>query len=260
MNIEERKKVEASFHDQRAIDRLQKGSGEFEAIYANKKYYTITRAHRIRIDRWIASYCRGAVVLDYCCGEGETTAKLCQPGATVFGVDISAESLVVARRTCAHIANPPNFVVGDAEALAFPDSYFDAILVSGCLHHLDLEKAYRELHRVLKPNGRIMCNEAMAHNPIFHFYRKLTPKLRTPWEVPHILRMRDIRKADNFFEGNDVHFHYLFSLFAVPFRRTRFFLPMLNVLELVDRIALSIPGFRLMAWQTTFELSRPKGK
>jgi len=258
--MENRKQVEASFHDQRAKDRLQRERGDFEAIYSNKKYYAITRTHRLRIDKWIVDYCKDSVVLDYCCGEGESTAKLCQPGAAVFGVDISAESLLIARRACSHLPKPPTFVVGDAEALAFPDNYFDAILVSGCLHHLDLDKAYRELHRVLKPTGRIMCNEALAHNPIFHLYRKMTPKLRTPWEVPHILRMRGIRRANDYFDANDIQFHYLFSLLAVPFRRTRIFNSLLRAFELADHVTLSIPGLRLMAWQTTFELSQPKGK
>lgn len=258
--MEDRKQIEASFHDQRAKDRLQKSQQEFQATYSNKKYYSITRAHRQRVDSWIAQYCPNAVVLDYCCGEGENTPKLCLPGARVFGVDISAGSLAIAEKAAAHLANRPTFKTGDAEALEFPASHFDVILVSGCLHHLDLDRAYRELARVLKPDGHIMCIEALAHNPLIHLYRRMTPHLRTPWEVPHILRLKDIRKANQFFEANDVQFHYLVSLFAVPFRSTRLFRPLLAMLEWIDRIILSIPGVQLMAWQTTFELSKPKGK
>jgi len=148
----------------------------------------------------------------------------------------------------------------DAENLSFPDNTFDVIYAAGCLHHVDLDRTFKELHRVLKPEGRIMCNEALAHNPVFHLYRKLTPKLRTPWEVPHILHVSDIMKADRYFSKIDVRFHYLTCLLAVPFRRTPVFNAVLTVLEKIDGMLLSVPGLRRLAWQSTFELSRPRCK
>jgi ubiquinone/menaquinone biosynthesis C-methylase UbiE len=42
----------------------------------------------------------------------------------------------------------------DAESLPFPDSSFDLVLGHAVLHHLpDLEKAFGEFHRVLRPGG-----------------------------------------------------------------------------------------------------------
>ena len=59
--------------------------------------------------------------------------------------------------------------------LPFADGEFDFVCCSGVLHHLDLQQAYPQLARVLKPNGRILCLEAIGHNPIIrlHLHRRL---------------------------------------------------------------------------------------
>jgi ubiquinone/menaquinone biosynthesis C-methylase UbiE len=45
----------------------------------------------------------------------------------------------------------------DAESLPFPDSSFDLVLGHAVLHHLpDLERAFGEFHRVLRPGGWIV--------------------------------------------------------------------------------------------------------
>src|SRR5690242_5057299 len=44
----------------------------------------------------------------------------------------------------------------DAESLPFPDESFDLVVGHAVLHHLpDLERAFAEFHRVLRPGGRI---------------------------------------------------------------------------------------------------------
>jgi ubiquinone/menaquinone biosynthesis C-methylase UbiE len=45
----------------------------------------------------------------------------------------------------------------DAESLSFADDSFDLVLGHAVLHHLpDLERAFREFHRVLKPGGYVV--------------------------------------------------------------------------------------------------------
>ncbi len=81
----------------------------------------------------------------------------------------------------------------------FTDTHFDLIVESCVLHHLDLERAYRELARILKSTGEIICLEALRHNVFIHLYRKLTPRLRTAWETDPILGRTEIRMAEKYF-------------------------------------------------------------
>ncbi len=52
----------------------------------------------------------------------------------------------------------------DAESLPFRDQSFDLVLGHAVLHHLpDLERAFSEFHRVLKPGGRIVFAGEPSH-------------------------------------------------------------------------------------------------
>jgi SAM-dependent methyltransferase len=147
----------------------------------------------------------------------------------------------------------------DAEATTFPNDFFDIVVITGVLHHLDLDKAYAELARILKPAGEIICTEALRHNVLFHTYRKLTPHLRSEWEVAHILGKAEIRRARHYFDGvKVVRFFHLLALLAVPFRRTPVFSLLRRTLDLVDRIVLAVPGIKWQAWMAVFVLSRPR--
>jgi ubiquinone/menaquinone biosynthesis C-methylase UbiE len=61
----------------------------------------------------------------------------------------------------------------DAEKLEFSDGAFDIVYESGVLHHLNFSKAYSEIARVLNPRGEAICIEALRHNPIIQYYRRL---------------------------------------------------------------------------------------
>lgn len=183
---------------------------------------------------------------------------MAEAGAEVVGIDISEVSIQNAEREALRKGLQARFVVMDCEQLDFPDSSFDLINVSGVLHHLDLSKAFPELARVLKPTGSIICVEALAHNPVFQTYRRLTPHLRTEFETEHILRRRDVFKARKFFNRVELRFFHLASLVAVPFRKSRIFEPLLSALEVVDNGLLRMPVIRWWAWQIAFLLSGPR--
>jgi SAM-dependent methyltransferase len=94
----------------------------------------------------------GVRVLDVATGPGHVAAAAAARGAEPVGVDIAEGMLAVARRDHPQL----DFRPGDAEALPFPDSSFDAVVGAFVLNHLPRpEVAATELARVLAPGGRL---------------------------------------------------------------------------------------------------------
>ena len=262
MVLEERKKQEVDFHNRREKDRTELDEQTFQKKYSNKKFYSVVRKSKEFINGWIRGNCQGKVVLDYCCGLGGTSIELAKWAAFVCGIDISDVSIQTAAKTASELGygGKTEFIVMDAENLEFDDSFFDVIICTGVLHHINLEKAYPELRRVLKPDGKILCNEALGYNPLINLYRKMTPHLRTAWETEHILTLREVRLAEAYFDKLSVHFFHLFSILAVPLRKTPVFNPVLTLLENIDSLILRLPVVQLLAWQMVFILAEPKAK
>jgi demethylmenaquinone methyltransferase / 2-methoxy-6-polyprenyl-1,4-benzoquinol methylase len=98
----------------------------------------------------------GDRVLDACCGTGDLAVAAAAAGGKVTGVDFSRPMLDRARRKAPEI----EWVEGDALALPFEDSTFDAATVGFGVRNLaDLEDGLRELRRVLHPEGRLAILE-----------------------------------------------------------------------------------------------------
>ncbi|MBN9519029.1 methyltransferase domain-containing protein [bacterium] len=95
----------------------------------------------------------GEVVLDLGCGTGHLAAQITEAGATVLGVDSSAEMIAEARRAYPALA----FEVGDARHLTF-DGRFDAVFSNAALHWVtDAGLAAAGIARALKPGGRLVA-------------------------------------------------------------------------------------------------------
>ncbi|WP_411278674.1 class I SAM-dependent methyltransferase [Gemmatimonas sp.] len=106
---------------------------------------------------------RGESVLDVACGTGLVTFPVAeQVGSTgsVLGVDLS-EGMIAGARTIAEkrgIANA-RFERMDAELLALEDATFDAALCAlGLMYVPDPRRALAEMHRVVKPGGRVVAS------------------------------------------------------------------------------------------------------
>ncbi len=92
----------------------------------------------------------GTRVLDVATGPGYVAAAAAQRGASVVGVDFSAAMVAEARGRYSDL----EFQEGDAEALPFADSSFDAVVMNfGLLHLGRPEQAVAEAHRVLRSGG-----------------------------------------------------------------------------------------------------------
>ena len=80
----------------------------------------------------------------------------------VIGVDISNEMLEIGRKKVSKkgLDDRITLVSGDSENLQFQDNTFDAVTVAfGVRNFENLKKGLAEIHRVLKPGGRIIVLE-----------------------------------------------------------------------------------------------------
>lgn len=102
----------------------------------------------------------GMRVLDVACGTGEpaiSIAALLRGTGEVIATDISAEPLKIGeQRARERGLDNVRFVRADVHQLPFPADSFDRITCRlGVMFFADLPGALRELHRVLKPGGRV---------------------------------------------------------------------------------------------------------
>jgi ubiquinone/menaquinone biosynthesis C-methylase UbiE len=96
-------------------------------------------------------------VLDVACGAGAVALAAAKRAQRVLGVDVSERMVDVARqRAAAAGATNAAFERMDGERLALDDATFDlAYCGLGLMYMPDALQAMRELHRVLRPGGRL---------------------------------------------------------------------------------------------------------
>ena len=118
-------------------------------------------------------------VLDVATGTGDLALALRDAGASdVVGLDFSAPMLDEAKRKEAVAAGDWRiaWVEGDAMSLPFPDASFDALTVAFGLRNMpSYPAALREMERVLRPGGTLVCLEttplrAPVLRAIFEWY------------------------------------------------------------------------------------------
>jgi ubiquinone/menaquinone biosynthesis C-methylase UbiE len=82
-------------------------------------------------------------------------------GCKVTGVDISELMIEQAKMRASKldVGDKLEFYVGDAYNLNFPDDCFDAVLTIFVSQFLDIDRAFPEFKRVLRPGGYLGINE-----------------------------------------------------------------------------------------------------
>jgi ubiquinone/menaquinone biosynthesis C-methylase UbiE len=100
-----------------------------------------------------------AKALELGCGTGFFLLNLKQAGVLDEGhvTDISPGMVAAAQRNADELGFSVEGRVADAEALPYGDGVFDLVVGHAVLHHIpDVERALREVLRVLKPGGRFV--------------------------------------------------------------------------------------------------------
>jgi len=93
-------------------------------------------------------------VLDYGCGRGGATHRLCEAGYLVDAIDLSEEVLALA---AGYEPRATYAVIDGEQQLPFADAEFDACFSSEVIEHVfDIRSYLAEIRRVLKPGGRLL--------------------------------------------------------------------------------------------------------
>ncbi len=127
----------------------------------------------------------GSLVLELGCGIGIFSELLSGSGARLVGIDISEDLLRRARGRAATLAGARlEFERASIHELPHASGTFDAVIGSSILHHLDLDPALREIHRVLRPGGRFVVAEPNMMNPQILIQKNVPPIKRWAGDTP----------------------------------------------------------------------------
>ncbi|XP_077998654.1 putative methyltransferase DDB_G0268948 [Glandiceps talaboti] len=91
------------------------------------------------------------LAIDVGCGTGQSTRSLSDHFETVIGCDVSKAQIEEAKKT-ENLQNV-TYQVGNDVSLPAEDNSVDLVTTAQAAHWFDLNKFYKEVDRVLKPNG-----------------------------------------------------------------------------------------------------------
>ena len=107
-------------------------------------------------------------VLDVGCGTGQFGERILRtlPKAKVCGVDLVSAMLEGGAARWASHRGTLDPVQGDSEHLPFASGTFDVVTCANSFHHYPhQQRAVAEMHRVLKPGGRLMLIDGYRDAP-----------------------------------------------------------------------------------------------
>ncbi|MFM9138414.1 MAG: ubiquinone/menaquinone biosynthesis methyltransferase [Actinomycetota bacterium] len=135
------------------------------------RYDLVNRIMTFRLDvRWRKVALRalglapGSVVLDLASGTGDMCIDLADADLVPISVDLSYGMLHAGRSSAPRVQ-------ADILRLPVPDGSVDGVTCGFALRNLvDLDTFFRELHRVVRPGGRIsLLDVGVPHNPLVRF-------------------------------------------------------------------------------------------
>ncbi|MBB3461901.1 S-adenosylmethionine-diacylgycerolhomoserine-N-methyltransferase [Rhizobium sp. BK377] len=162
-----------------------------------RKYYLLGRDRTIRN----LDVPQGGTLLEVGCGTGRNMALAHKhfPTARLYGLDISQEMLISARKTFATKATIPDFRVADATAYTpreFGIAGFDRILISYALSMIpDWERAVDSSIAALNPGGELHIVDFGQQEGLPTWFRTLLQAWLAKFHVTPRANLRDVLEA-----------------------------------------------------------------
>jgi ubiquinone/menaquinone biosynthesis C-methylase UbiE len=130
---------------------------------ANEDFYEQVFDYLIKV----LEPCPGATFLDAGCGPCAHSVRLARRGLNVHAVDFSESALAMARAYVESRGLDGKITLAKESLLAFsfPSESFDYVLCWGVLMHVpEVERAVKELARVIKPGGSLIISESNRYS------------------------------------------------------------------------------------------------
>jgi ubiquinone/menaquinone biosynthesis C-methylase UbiE len=159
-------------------------------VYDAWTWVTETKSLRLALAR--ADIRDGEAVLEVAVGTGVVFRKvlLQNPSGTNVGIDLTEAMLRRARRKAERTGVPFTLAIGDARALTFDDGTFDVVLSNnmlGLLARKDVPRVLEEMHRVLRPGGRlVLVSMACPDHRLSSWFYKVSVNWLGAWSDLHV--------------------------------------------------------------------------
>ena len=129
----------------------------------------------------------GEQVLDIGCGTGFLSyemALVVGEKGSIMAIDPEASMIEATKQRCAHL-DYVNASVAEVGDIPSTDSQFDVVTCTQVLLYVaEVEKALQEMHRVLKPGGRIAVLETDWRGMVLSTrYPELTDRIAAAWDA-----------------------------------------------------------------------------
>lgn len=184
-------------------------------------------------------------VLDIGCGCGIHSFYFAKRAKFVHGVDISKNSLEIAKQKAKLLNVEAKCLFENKDFLSIENEQnkYDVLFASGVLYYFDLSKIERKVMTLLKPGGTFCAIETVGDNILLNLYRKIVNfffKHRDQQTVNSLLKIQDIENLSKKFSSAQVYYFDFFTLFLRPVQNIpvlgKF---LLNVARFADDILLN---------------------
>jgi len=156
-----------------------KGVNQYDPI---KYYYwpVFGQMYRGRVELALNECAGGERILEVGFGTGLAFPNLHENYKEIHGIDLTAD--IEAVKSVFEPMNIPLFLEkGDVLKMPYADNYFDTVLLVSILEHLkpaELEQAFVEVRRVLKPGGQMVYGTPVEKPFMVFMFRMLGHNIR----------------------------------------------------------------------------------